>query len=269
MDLSIVVPYLNEVDNVQKLKEDLLPVVADISRTYSVEMVFVDDGSTDGTTQALKSAVEAIETPEITYKFVAHEGNWGLGKALQTGFSASRGDIVITTDCDGTYQFSTIPELLAHLQDGVDVVTASPYHPKGKVLNVPGYRIFLSKGASFIYRLLVNWNIHTYTCLFRAYRRQVVEEIHIASYGFMSVAELLIKSKLRGYQVVEFPAVLYTREYGVSKANLARTILAHLRFQSSILLHNLHLTTLVERENEKRWGGWVHTKYSVMGENLK
>ena len=269
MDISIVVPYLNEVDNAQKLRDELFPVVAEIASTYSVEMVFVDDGSTDGTTQALKSAIEAFEFPEVSNSFVSHVGNWGLGKALQTGFAASTGDIVITTDCDGTYQFSTIPELLAHLQDGVDVVTASPYHPKGRVLNVPGYRILLSKGASFIYRILVNWNIHTYTCLFRAYRRQVVEDIQLTSNGFMAVAELLVKSRLKGYKTGEFPAVLYTRDYGASKANLVRTIFAHLRFQSSILLHHLHLTTLVEREDEKRWGGWLHTKYSVMGENPK
>ena len=269
MDISIIIPYLNEVDNVLNLKNELLPVVEDLSRSYSVEMVFVDDGSTDGTSQALKSMVEAQMIPDIKIKFLAHEGNWGLGKALQTGFASSTGAVIITTDCDGTYLFSTIPELLAHLQDGVDVVTASPYHPNGWVMNVPGYRVFLSKGSSLIYRIMVDWDIHTYTCMFRAYRRHTVEDTPIASHGFMAVAELLVKCKLKGCHISEFPAVLYARSFGESKAKLTRTILAHLRFQSSILLHRLHLTTLVERKNEKRWGGWVRTKYSIIGEETK
>lgn len=269
MDLSIIIPYLNEVENVPKLSAELLPVIEDLNQTYSVEVIFVDDGSTDGTTQALKPVVEARNFHEIDFKFVTHNGNWGLGKALQTGFAESSGEVIVTTDCDGTYQFAGIQGLLAHLQDGVDIVTASPYHSKGQVMNVPKYRVFLSKGSSLIYRILVDWHIHTYTCLFRAYRRHVVEDIQIASHGFMAVAELLAKSILKGYRTEEIPAVLYARDYGVSKVNLARTVLAHLRFQTNIFLHQLHLVTLVEKEKEGRWGGWLRTKYSVMGGDVK
>jgi len=66
------------------------------------------------------------------------------------------------------------------------------------------------------------------------------------SNGFLAGTELLVKAMLAGYRVVEFPAVLYARVFGVSKAKLARTILAHLKFQMRVLLHRIKLMPLVE-----------------------
>jgi dolichol-phosphate mannosyltransferase len=163
----------------------------------------------------------------------------GLGAAIRTGFSKATGDIVLTVDSDGTYRFCEIPNLLTYLKPGVDVVTASPYHPQGGVVGVPAFRLILSKGSSFLYRVLVNWNVHTYTCLFRAYRAEVVKSIDFQSDGFLAGTEILIHAMLRGYRVVEFPAVLYKRTYGVSKARIIQTILSHLRFQGWVVLHRL------------------------------
>ncbi|MER3513510.1 MAG: glycosyltransferase family 2 protein, partial [Chloroflexota bacterium] len=67
---------------------------------------------------------------------------------------AARGQVIVTTDSDGTYDFASIPRLLAALEPGIDVVTASPYHPQGGVGVLPAYRLALSRGCSMIYRLL-------------------------------------------------------------------------------------------------------------------
>ena len=174
-----------------------------------------------------------------------HEVNRGLGAALRTGFSGAEGDLIVTTDSDGTYKFSSIPAMLDLLQPGVDIVTASPYHPQGNVVGVPKNRLILSQGASFLYRVLVSWNVHTYTCLFRAYRREVIDTISFKSNGFLAGTELMVKGMLKGYKVVEFPAVLYSRVFGTSKAKLARTIWAHLSFQWQVLLHRMRLVQLV------------------------
>jgi dolichol-phosphate mannosyltransferase len=246
MDLSIIVPCYNEVGNVPKLHRELLPVIVELSTNHSVEVVFVDDGSTDGTWQALTEAFgDGNQQPQVSFAFERHPANRGLGAALRTGFAASRGQVVVTTDSDGTYVFSEIPGLLSYLAPDVDMVTASPYHPDGDVVGVPGYRLVLSRGSSAIYRLLVSRRIHTYTCLFRAYRRRVIEHVPFESDGFLAGTEVLVNGLLMGYKAAEYPAVLHSRVWGISKAKIARTILAHLGFQARILLHRLGLRQLV------------------------
>jgi dolichol-phosphate mannosyltransferase len=263
MDISIVIPCFNEIDNINKIKDELIPVVTELAQSYSTEIIFVDDGSTDGTIAGLQRILADVEKPNLVIKYADNHGNWGLGKAVRTGFEASTGEIIVTTDSDGTYKFVHIKDLLAYLVPGVDVVTASPYHPQGDVVGVPQYRLILSQGSSFIYRILLNWNIHTYTCLFRAYRRKVIQDVSFVSNSFMSGTEILVKCMLKGYKVVEYPAVLYRRTFGVSKARLLKTILAHLRFQATVLLHQLHLTSLVAREGSNNNFMLIKTKYSI------
>jgi dolichol-phosphate mannosyltransferase len=250
MKLSIIVPCYNEADNVSKLHDELLPIVEDMvingwknamEEARSAEMIFVDDGSRDGTFSKLKEYFARDNRSEITFKFLKHETNLGLGAAIRTGFSNADGDILVTVDSDGTYKFSEIPNFLSYLTPEVDIVTASPYHPKGGVVGVPAYRLFLSRGSSVLYRILVDWNVHTYTCLFRAYRSKVIKDIHFGSNGFLAGTEILVNAMLMGYRVVEFPAVLYRRMYGVSKAKIAQTILSHLRFQGLVLLYRMQL----------------------------
>ncbi len=246
MDLSIIVPCYNEVDNVPKIQNELFPVVAELAKTQSVEVVFVDDGSSDGTWSALTDAFSNGNQAPVSVKLERHKVNRGLGVAIRTGFAAASGEVVVTTDSDGTYRFSEIPALLSHLTPDVDIVTASPYHPAGGVAGVPAYRLILSQGSSLIYRLLVNWRVHTYTALFRAYRRQVVKRVPFESDGYLAGAELMVNGMFMGYRVAEYPAVLHTRVFGVSKAKLARTIMAHLDYQSRVLLHRLSLRSFVE-----------------------
>jgi len=250
MNLSIIAPCYNEVENVLKLHDELLPVVEDIvahgwknagEKINSAEIVFVDDGSRDGTSSRLQEVFNKYDKPGIKFKFLKHDTNLGLGAALRTGFKNAEGDIVVTVDSDGTYKFSEIPALLAYLTPGVDIVTASPYHPKGIVIGVPANRLLLSRGSSLIYRFLVNWSIYTYTCLFRAYRPEVLKNISFKADDFLAGTELLVKALLNGYRAVEFPAKLYRRMYGVSKAKIAQTIKSHLKFQGWVLIHRLRM----------------------------
>ena len=231
MDVSLIVPCFNESPNIDLLSRELIPVVESLRQDRSVELIFVDDGSTDGTGDLLRSRFGAM--PGIAV--VGHETNLGLGAAIRTGFEHSSGDILVTTDADATYPFSLVFPLLDRLGPDVDVVTASCYHPLGGVDDVPGYRVFLSRSASLIYRALLRPDIHTYTCVFRAYRRPVIDAVTFSSNGFLSMAELLAKAILAGFRVAEFPCRLRVRQYGVSKARVGRIVVAHLRFQAWLL----------------------------------
>jgi len=251
MKLSVIIPCYNEVDNVLKLRDELLPVIQGLLASgwintlepfNSAEMIFVDDGSRDGTFARLKECIGSITSPGLSFQFLKHEVNAGLGAAIRTGFSHASGDILLTVDSDGTYKFSDIPALLNRLTPEVDIVTASPYHPQGGVVGVPGYRLFFSKGSSMLYRILVERDVYTYTCLFRAYRSQVVRQINFTANDFLGGTELLVKAMLRGFRVADFPSILHKRMYGVSKARIASTVRSHLKFMGWVLLQRLHLT---------------------------
>lgn len=239
MDLSIIIPCFNEAENVPKLRAEFLPVLQHLVTvgrigsvaTAEIEVIFVDDGSKDGTFPALQETLGACILPKIAFRFVQHKVNRGLGAALRSGFAAAQGSVIVTTDCDGTYRFCEIPGLLQRLTPDVDLVTASPYHPDGAVAGVPAYRLLLSRSSSALYRLLVDRHIYTYTALFRAYRRTVIESAPFYADGFLAGTELLVNGLRMGYRVAEYPTVLHSRVYGVSKAKVIRTIKAHLTFQ--------------------------------------
>ena len=237
MDLSIVIPCCNEEDSIPALVDKLFPVLEQLRRDRSVEVVFVDDGSRDRTYVLLQQ----ISAGQAQIRIEQHHVNRGLGAALRTGFAAAQGDVIISTDSDGTYRFEEMPALLSVLKPGVDIVTASPYHKNGGIANVPTYRIILSRGSSVIYQLLADRRVATYTALFRAYRREVVRRVPFASDGFLAGTELLVNAMFLGYRVAEYPTVLHARAAGVSKAKILRIIRAHLKFQWTVLLRRLHL----------------------------
>jgi dolichol-phosphate mannosyltransferase len=121
------------------------------------------------------------------------------------------------------------------IRQGADVVVASPYHPDGAVLNVPWYRVFLSKNLSRLYRIVLGSDLYTYTSLFRLYRIAVIRAVAFEANGFVSMAEILVAALLKGYRVVEFPTRLAVREYGESKAAIARLMRDHVRLLSHLI----------------------------------
>lgn len=244
MKLSIVIPVFNEVDNVPKIENELLPVVQELANTHLVEVIFVDDGSTDGTHERLSRAILDAGGPRLRLDIVRHPMNRGLGTALRTGFASSSGEIVVTADSDGSYKFSEIPALVFCLDPDVDIVTASPYHRDGQVEGVPPSRLILSRGCSMIYRMLADWNIRTYTSIFRAYRREVIERVQFQNDGYQAVTEIFVKALLLGYRAKEYPTVLHRRMYGSSKAKVVTTTRDHLSFQWSVLLDRANLRPL-------------------------
>ncbi|WP_026369851.1 glycosyltransferase family 2 protein [Kallotenue papyrolyticum] len=234
-DLSIVIPCYNEGESLGQLESALLPIIAELRRRARVELILVDDGSRDDTPQRLaRLAAHDRDTVVVTHAY-----NRGIGAALRSGIAVARGAWIVTTDADGTYRFDEIPALLAMRAPTVDIVTASPYHPRGGVMNVPAYRLVLSRGASVLYRLIVGGQVHTYTALFRAYRREVLEQVPVRSDGFLAVAQLLAEALLSGYSVAEYATVLHVRRYGQSKARVARITGAHLRYMASLLITRL------------------------------
>lgn len=222
--VSIVVPCYNESATLPFLANTLDDLEARLGARYALRYVFVDDASTDDTAARL----DALFGQRPGVQVVRHPQNRGVAGAIHTGIRAADTAVVCSIDCDCTYDPLVLGEMIPKLTDGVDLVTASPYHPDGGVQNVPGWRLGLSKGASALYRGVVGGGLHTYTSCVRVYRREAVADMELADQGFLGVAELLARLVKSGRTVVEHPAVLRSRVFGHSKMKTARAIRGHL-----------------------------------------
>ncbi len=236
--ISIVIPCYNEEEGIQNLSEKLEPVIVDLKTKYDVELIFINDGSTDKTGELLQTKFEHWNETKI----ITHEKNKNLGAALRTGFAHATGDLIACLDSDCTYDPSLILPMLEIIntpEKNVDIVTVSPYHPKGKINNIPAYRLFLSKGASNIYRYLLKLDTYSPGGMVRIYRRKVIETTSSDKDNFLFVPELLLKAHIQGYIIRDFPTILNVRQYGTSKMKLVSTILSHSKLMVRIIRYKI------------------------------
>ena len=233
--ISIVIPCYNEAPTLPYLANTLRSLEANLREDYEPEFIFVDDASKDKTFDKLQELFGKREN----FKIIRHETNQGVAAGIMTGIKNAESEIVCSMDCDCTYDPHELQNMIPLLSGGVDMVTASPYHASGGVRNVPEWRLFLSKGASFLYSKVLRSNISTYTSCFRIYRRSSVVDLDLRETGFLGVAEMLGKLVLRGGRVIEHPAVLEVRLFGFSKMKTARTIFGHLKLLSHLSKEHL------------------------------
>jgi hypothetical protein len=222
--LAIIVPLKDEEAGIASLALELDAVARDLADVAACEFVFVDDGSRDRTWQLLRTHFG--ERAHCT--LVQHEHNRGVAAAIHTGIRATDAPLVASIDGDLSYDPAELRAMLALAQaEAADVVTASPYHPRGGARNVPSWRLFLSRSLSAAYRRLLRSPLHTWTACFRVYRRAAVADLPVAYPGFLGTAELLVRVLRRGGKVVEHPCVLEARLLGTSKMRVLRTIRGH------------------------------------------
>lgn len=231
--ISIVIPILNEAAGIAQLRGRLAQLEQVFQDTAETEFVFVDDGSADETGDRLRSVFGS--RPDC--RIVAHDRNRGVGAAFRTGFAHATGSLVCTIDADCSYEPKGLKRLIEALdRTGADIAVASPYHPQGTVENIVPWRIFMSQVCSGIYRLISPVALYTYTSIFRAYRRPVIETVQFDADGFVSAAEILIRAAEQGYRIAEVPMTLRGRKIGYTKMKVLSTIRAHLRMMGGTVL---------------------------------
>ena len=231
VSVSIVVPCFNEVESIPNLADHLARTASELD-WYDLEFVFVDDGSSDETFDVLMDYFSSWDNAKI----VSHEQNQGLMAAVMTGSRVGRGEIICSIDSDCTYDPTTLIDLLPHLDEGVGMVTGSPYHPEGAILNVPAWRVWISYSASWLYRNILKSRIYCYTSSFRAYRKSAIDEIELQNTGFVGTTEILWKLEQDGWQIKEVPSVLSVRQFGQSKIRIVQVTIDHLKMMARILL---------------------------------
>lgn len=222
--VSVVVPCFNEELILPYLSNTLKSVEQQLDQ-YEFRFILVDDRSTDGTWEAM----QRVFGNRPNFQLVRHERNQGVATGIMTGIRQADTEIVCSIDCDCTYDPHELGRMIPLLTPDVSMVTASPYHPDGGVRNVAGWRLFLSRGASSLYRLVLHNHLETYTSCFRVYRRSALAPLRLTRSGFLGVTEMIGRIDLAGHKVVEFPTVLEVRILGRSKMKVVKTIWGHLK----------------------------------------
>lgn len=228
--LTIVVPCYNEEAALPYLHKTLMNFITVTEAAIVPNFVFVDDGSSDTTWEKLHALFGSRDDCVLK----RHTVNRGIAAAIVTGIDVASSDLVAVIDADCTFDPLQLTEMVPMLVDDVAVVAASPLHAMGRIANVPGWRLLLSRGAAFLYRLVLTHQLTSYTSCFRVYRRDAVSNLPIYNTGFCGVAEILARIDLAGHRIVECPAELETRLLGQSKINLLKTVCDHIRLISRI-----------------------------------
>ena len=231
LPISVVVPCYNEEATLGYTANTLQSFADRMKDDYEISYVFVDDGSKDETWRRLNELFGARADTVLT----RHSQNRGVAAATLTGIRNSRTELVCAIDCDGTYDPLQLRQMIPMLTPDVDLVTASPYHPQGRVLNLAAWRLILSNGLSIIYRFFHRHRLYTYTSCFRVYRRSAVADIKLWNERFVGITEILSRLDRNGGRIVECPAVMEVRLLGNSKMKVFKTIWGHLVLMSQLL----------------------------------
>ncbi len=233
-DISVVVACFDEEEALPPLFVELDRLRrAAAERGLSVETVFVDDGSRDGTAALL--ARHAAEGPGR--RVVTHPGNRGFGAALRTGLAAAGGRAIVCYDADATYPVLDVLRLVDALA-GADVAGASPFAPGGAVAAGP-WRRLLSRAAATVHRVALRdrgRGISALTCAFRACRREALPLMPFRADGFLAAAEALCLLVLAGGRYREVPSALSARRHGRSKMRALAVAAGHLSLAVRVAL---------------------------------
>ncbi|MGE0129232.1 MAG: glycosyltransferase family 2 protein [Blastocatellales bacterium] len=207
--LSIIVPCFNEEENLPPLIEAVFKALSSDPRF--VELILVDDGSSDHTSEI----VRGMSAYEPRLRLVAHARNRGLGTAIRTGLEAATGDYVLYTDADLPFDFGQIPRLLTQAHD--DQVVIGYRSNRGEGVR----RWLLSKGYNLLCRAVFGLRVRDVNFACKLFPRRAVEGMRLGSEGSFIDAEMLLECRNLGLETTEFPLVYRPRMRGCS--TLSRT----------------------------------------------
>lgn len=237
--IHIILPAYNEEENILSLMESINYSMREASIDFKI--VVVNDGSSDKTADIVKSMQH-----KIPVELINHNKNMGLGEAIRSGFtaglnSADERNIIITMDADNSHRPELILKMIAMIREGADVVIASRYQPGSRTKGIPLSRVFLSRAASTVMRILFPIRgVKDYTNGYRAYRADVLRRAFetygkefVSETGFSCMIEILLKLRALDLVMTEVPMILrYDKKKGDSKMNVSKTIINTLKLIS-------------------------------------
>ena len=229
--ISLVIPLFNEQESLPALLADIRAVSKTLP--HEVEIVFVDDGSTDDSWKVIGKLAETDDS----VRALRFRRNFGKAAALQAGFGVAAGEIVLTLDADLQDDPHEIPRFLAAIDDGLDVVSGWK-----KVRNDPFHKVFPSRIFNGMVSRVSGVKLHDHNCGFKAYRRAALAEVRL--YGELHRFVPVLAAS-RGFKVGELVVNHRARQFGHSKFGWQRTFkgfldLIQVRFVTAYGLRPLH-----------------------------
>ncbi len=206
--ISVIVPLFNEKEALEQLYTEIATEIDQLP--YSFELIFVDDGSSDGSLDVLRRLLSS----DSRIRVIRFRRNFGKSAALTAGFACARGDCIVTMDADLQDQPSEMAKLLERLGEGYDLVSGWK-----RVRHDPLTRRLASRVFNFTTALLTGVPLHDINCGFKAYRREVIAEIRV--YGEMH-RYIPVLASYRGFRVGEVAVSHRPRPFGVSKFGAGR-----------------------------------------------
>jgi glycosyltransferase involved in cell wall biosynthesis len=233
VDVSVVLPVYNEVENLEPLHAELTAALEAFGRSY--EVVYVDDGSRDGSFDVLRRLREA--DPHV--RIVRFRRNFGQTAALAAGLERTSGDVVVTLDSDRQNDPRDIARLVARLEEGYDLVSGWRADRKDDFVS----RRIPSLTANWLIRAITGVHVHDYGCMLKAYRGDVARELRL--YGEMHRFIPAIAADL-GARVDEMvvnhrPRVAGTSKYGISRVVRVVLDLLTVKFLSVYSTRPIHV----------------------------
>ena len=207
--ISFVLPVYDERENLVELHRHIVEVMAR-RPTIDFEMVFVDDGSTDGSIEVL----EGLRDTDPHVRVIEFRRNFGKAAAYSAGFEHAKGDITITMDTDLQDDPEEIPLFIDGIDKGYDMVIGWKHEGKG-----PMGKSLPSKFFNRVVRRITGIPLHDFNCPFKAYRSQVLREIEV--YGELH-RYIPVLARARGFSMTEVKIQNLPRRYGKSKYGLER-----------------------------------------------
>jgi len=213
MNVSIVVPVFNEIGNVPALYDEIQAVLKSDNDLGSYELIFVNDGSSDGSADAL----DELAAQDTNFKIIHFRRNYGQSAALMAGIRHAEGDIIVLMDADLQNDPADIPGLIEKLNTGYDLVSGWRRDRKDKGLT----RVLPSRVANMLISKVSRVKLHDYGCTLKVYRKEVLENIDL--FGEMH-RFIPVFAAWEGAKVGESVVNHRPRTSGVSKYGLSRTL---------------------------------------------
>jgi glycosyltransferase involved in cell wall biosynthesis len=210
VNLSVLIPVYNEVENLKPLHHALSEELA--GREY--ELVFVDDGSTDGSIEELNAIVQLDPAHTIVVEL---RRNFGQTAAIAAGIDHSNGEVIVTIDADQQNDPADIPLLMEKIEEGYDVVSGWRIDRQDKLIT----RKIPSRIANWLISKVTGVRLHDYGCTLKAYRREVLQGFRL--YGEMH-RFIPAYAGWVGAKMIEIPVRHHPRKFGKAKYGLERTI---------------------------------------------
>ena len=208
VDISVVIPILDEEPSINRLTESLHEVLGKFGRSY--EILFVDDGSTDESFDRVREATKASHQ----VRGIQFRRNFGKAAALTAGFQAARGNFIITMDGDLQDDPEELPRLIAKLEEGFDLVSGWKIDRQDPLSKTIPSKIF-----NFVTGRMMGIRLHDMNCGLKAFRAEVVREVRVYGELHRYIPAL---AHWRGFRVGELPVKHHPRRHGKSKYGVSR-----------------------------------------------